>query len=94
VWRQERKLSSSETKLVPQQSWRAGDPTRFGDVASFIDYAWLWQAQKEGGDTNPSSVVGRTEREWLLWNLWIIAMKLCPLCCEGDAQGRGCSNLC
>lgn len=30
--------------------------------------------------------------KWLLWILWIVSLKLGPLCCEGDAQALGHSS--
>lgn len=75
------------------QSQGAGNTERFGDVASFIDCAWVWQAVRMETLQIPALLrVWQGVSKWLLQNLFIIALKLGPLCCEGDAQGVGRSS--
>lgn len=77
--------------MVLQQSWGAGNAEAFGDVASFTNCAWDWQVIRKEMIQNPALFwVWQNGSKWLLWNLWIIALKLGPFCCEADAQGLDC----
>lgn len=40
-------------------------------------------AGNKEGDTDSSSAVGMTEHKWLLWNFWMIALKLGSFSCDG-----------